>query len=251
VVQFGDAGAARLVQRLLDYLMGRARDHAQRTSCGRWLESDFRFAVRGRGCLLRGRAVLVRHTPTDNRGVVYSRTSSLGETRSFSYGFGDRVETMTYDTGTTQYDYDLADRFVAMRRPQGASVRYERDALDRVTAVRVRGSATAPQSITSYEYDAQGNLARILDPASGITRLHVRSGRPLTERRLPAASARRTATTPRDRVLSVVHRGPMNDVRSSVSYVRSATGEPTRITREDGSCVPACGTTAPGSCLGS
>ena len=41
----------------------------------------------------------------------------------------------------------------------------------------------------------------------------------------------------RDRVLSVVHRNSSNAVLASVTYVRSPSGEPTRITREDGSFV--------------
>ena len=41
----------------------------------------------------------------------------------------------------------------------------------------------------------------------------------------------------RDRVLSVVHRNAGNVVLASVVYERSASGEPTKITREDGTYV--------------
>ena len=104
------------------------------------------------------------------------RTSSLGETRSFTYGRQDRIQTMTDATGTTTYEYDAAGRFAGIvyphgGYPHGGSVRYVRDALGRTVEQSVRTSATATPLVTTYAYDAVGNLSRVTDPQGGQAEL--------------------------------------------------------------------------------
>ena len=56
----------------------------------------------------------------------------------------------------------------------------------------------------------------------------------LQQRVLPNGVVTSYGYDSRDRVLSVVHRNASNAVLASVVYERSASGEPTKITREDG-----------------
>jgi YD repeat-containing protein len=92
------------------------------------------------------------------------RTSSIGESRSFTYGKQDRLQTMTDATGTTTYEYDAAGRFSGIVYPHGGSVRYVRDALGRVVEQSVRTTASASPLVTTYAYDAVGNLNEVTDP---------------------------------------------------------------------------------------
>jgi RHS repeat-associated protein len=57
----------------------------------------------------------------------------------------------------------------------------------------------------------------------------------LHDRTLPNGVTTTYGYDARDRVLSVVHRAPLGNVLASVVYERSESGEPTKITREDGS----------------
>jgi len=165
------------------------------------------------------------------------RTTSTGETRSMTYGVMDRVETMTDATGTTTYHYDAAGRFVGMTYPHGGSVMYDRDVLSRVTDVRVKTSASATELVTHYVYDANGNLSALTDPNGGVTSYVYDAVDRLTSRTLPNDVTTTYTYDARDRVLSVVHTGLMSNVLASTTYVRSPSGEPTRVTREDGSYV--------------
>jgi len=78
-----------------------------------------------------------------------SRTSSAGESRSFVYGAGDRLQSMIDATGTTRYSYDTQGRFAGITYPHGGSVSYQRDLLGRV--------------ILPYEF-AWGNPLVLSDP---------------------------------------------------------------------------------------
>ena len=166
-----------------------------------------------------------------------SRTSSLGETRSFTYGPNDRIETMTDNTGTTRYEYDSAGRFSGIVYPHGGAVRYVRDNLDRTTQVRVLPTLGATELVTSYSYDANGNLEGIDDPMGGTTAYVYDDVDRLESRTLPNGVVTTYGYDDRDRVLSIEHRNSMGSVLQSVTYERSDSGEPTRITREDGSYV--------------
>ena len=91
---------------------------------------------------------------------------------------------------------------------------------------------TAPR----FPKDANGNLETVTDPLGGVTTFVYDSVDRLTEKHLPNGVVSTYGYDDRDRVLSVTHTGA-SGVLASVTYVRSASGEPTRITREDGSYV--------------
>jgi RHS repeat-associated protein len=170
--------------------------------------------------------------------TIYNRNGQAltptGEFRMLSYGVGDRIEEMEDPTGVTTYSYDSAGRFSGITYPSGASVKYTRDKLDRTTDVRVKPKATAAEIVTHYEYDPNGNLAEITDPNGGVTGFSYDDADRLTQRVLPNGVVTSYGYDSRDRVLSVVHRNASNVVLASVVYERSASGEPTKITREDG-----------------
>jgi RHS repeat-associated protein len=170
----------------------------------------------------------------DISGRETHRETDTGEFRDLTYGPGDRIETMTDNTGTTTYAYDEAGRFSGITYPSGASVMYTRDKLDRTTDVRVRPNADAAEIVTHYDYDPNGNLAQIIDPNQGVTGFSYDDADRLTQRVLPNGVVTSYGYDNRDRVLSVVHRNASNVVLASVVYERSASGEPTKITREDG-----------------
>ena len=136
----------------------------------------------------------------------------------------------------THYEYDPSGRFSGIVYPHGGSVTYDRDKLDRVTAVRVKATATASELVTGYAYDANGNLETVTDPLGGVTTFVYDSVDRLTEKHLPNGVVSTYTYDDRDRVLSVTHTGA-SGVLASVTYERSASGEPTKITREDGSYV--------------
>jgi RHS repeat-associated protein len=165
------------------------------------------------------------------------RTSSAGESRSFTYGKQDRLQTMTDATGTTTYEYDAAGRFSGIVYPHGGSVRYVRDALGRTVEQAVRATAAATPLVTRYAYDAVGNLSEVTDPRGGKTTFVHDVENRLTSRSLPNNVVTTYTYDGRDRPLSVVHRNAANLVLASRTYVRAPGGEPTRITKEDGSYV--------------
>jgi len=142
----------------------------------------------------------------------------------------------TTEGGVTDYEYDAVGRFSGIVYPHGGSVRYVRDALDRVTEVRVKPSASAADVVTAYEYDENGNLEFVHDPEGGTTTYVYDDADRLTSRTLPNGVVTSYGYDDRDRVLSVVHTGP-GGVLASVVYERADSGEPTKITREDGSYV--------------
>ena len=173
----------------------------------------------------------------DSLGRETSRTTSTGEFRYLAYGVKNRVESMQDNTGTTTYSYDAAGRFAGITYPSGASVSYTRDKLDRATDVRVKTSPTATELVTHYEFDPNGNLAEVTDPNGGVTGFQYDDVDRVTTRLLPNGVATTYTYDGRDHVLSVVHKNSSNTVLASVAYVRTPSGEPTKMTREDGTYV--------------
>jgi RHS repeat-associated protein len=166
-----------------------------------------------------------------------SRTSSAGESRGFVYGPNDRLASMTDATGTTTYEYDTAGRFAGIVYPHGGSVRYVRDLLGRTVRQEVRATASATPLVTQYAYDEVGNLETVTDPLGDSTVFAYDAENRLSTRTLPNGVVTTYTYDARDRPLSVVHRNASNVVLVSRTYVRAPAGEPTRITKEDGSYV--------------
>jgi RHS repeat-associated protein len=90
---------------------------------------------------------------------------------------------------------------------------------------------------TKYGYDEVGNLIPVTDPLGGITEMDYDEVDRVIERRLPNGVVTKWDYDLRDRPILIEHRNSGGTLLASVAYVRGLSGEPTRITREDGSYV--------------
>ena len=168
-------------------------------------------------------------------GDELTRTSSTGESRSYSHGLNSRVETATNASGTVTRSYDSLGRLARVDAAQGGSVIYTHDLLGRIASVTV--AVGASQQTTTYTHDAAGNIATVVDPLGGVTSFTYDSVGRLTARTLPNGMSSSWTYDMRDRVLSVEHRHLNGAVLASRGYARAPSGEPTRVTSEDGSYV--------------
>ena len=87
---------------------------------------------------------------------------------------------------------------------------------------------------TAYDYDTFGNLVWVKDPAQGITTMKYDTLNRLKERNLPNGMKTEWGYDSLDRIETVTHKNAQGTVISSVTYERKASGEPIKITREDG-----------------
>lgn len=166
-----------------------------------------------------------------------TRTGSDGSFRAFTYGPGDRVQTIEDDTGVTAYAYDAAGRFAGLDYPTGGSVHLGRDALDQITTVAVQAPADASARTTTYVRDAANRITEIHDPLGGVTvQTYDANGR-LSTRTLPNGITSTWTYDARSRVDTIVHARADHSVLASLDYDRNPSGEPFRITREDGTFV--------------
>ena len=173
----------------------------------------------------------------DAAGRVVERRGDDASFVSDFYGAGYRSTSHADSTGTTVYAYDPAGRHVGLEQPTGAHLRYGRDALDRVTSVAVREPGAAAARETTYVYDAAGHLTEVHDPLGGVTTMVYDADGRLSMRTLPNGVQSTWTYDARSRVESIVHMTSTGATIASADYVRSPSGEPTRITREDGTYV--------------
>ena len=131
--------------------------------------------------------------------------------------------------------YDDASRFAGFTNGAGAQIEYVRDMLDRVTEVRTQPDAATAADITTYEYDAAGNITQITDTLGGITTFTYDIVGRLEQRTLPNGIVTAYTYDLRDRITTLEHRSGAGTILASFTYQRAASGEPTNITREDGS----------------
>jgi RHS repeat-associated protein len=143
---------------------------------------------------------------------------------------------MTDATGTTTNLYDAAGRLSGIDYPSGASVRYQLDILDRITAITNKASVSSPAYVTRYSYDEIGNITNVIDPFNGVTSLEYDSVGRRTKRTLPNNVVTTWQYDWRDRVTNVSHQIG-GSVLASAAYERATDGEPTTVTREDGTYV--------------
>jgi RHS repeat-associated protein len=173
----------------------------------------------------------------NDAGQVTEQTSSTTGSVSFTYTKEGAVKTMTDSTGTTTYHYDSNNRLEGMDYPNGSSISYTYDIVGRIKTLTEKGSATATAYTTEYDYDAFGNLSWVKDPAGGITTMKYDVVNRLQERTLPNGVKTTYEYDDLDRVKSIVHTNAQGQVLASVTYERQGVGEPSKITREDGSYV--------------
>ena len=168
---------------------------------------------------------------------ITTLASGETETRRQTYTEFGQVQTVENERGTTTYHYDEAGRLSMLVGPFGSRIRYEYDVLDRVIAIVTQASEDADEHLTRYTYDAGHNLVSITDPLGGQTTYRYDAlGRPLT-RTLPNEISTTWTYDARGHILSVTHANADEEILASESYERNASGDPTRITRENGSYV--------------
>lgn len=173
----------------------------------------------------------------DTASRLTSRSSTSGETETFSWNAAGDLLSHTDATGTRANDYDPSGRLSSITQGDGARVEYGYDAVGRVTSVFVRGPGAASGSMTTYRYDTVGNLVEISDPVAGITTFEHDAARRVTRRGLANGVTTDWGYDDRDRILSVVHRRGDSSVLASFVYTRGNRGEIFTATREDGSRI--------------
>ncbi len=173
----------------------------------------------------------------DEAGRLTNRSSTIGETATFSFNGNDAVTQMSDNTGTTTNLSDVAGRFVGINYPSGATVRYGLDVLDRITSMTNKASAGGTAYVTRYQYDLSGSVTNVIDPFSGNTGFEYdRVGR-RTKRVLPNGVVTEWKYDWRDRMTNISHKTSGGTTLASFGYVRNTGGEPNKITREDGTYV--------------
>ncbi len=103
-----------------------------------------------------------------------------------------------------------------------------------VTAPLTLNSAGHTQT-TAYGYDEVGNLVSVTDPGGGATAMTYDAVNRLVSRTLPNGVTTTYDYNDLDQLIAIVHRDAGGTVLRSVTYERQGVGEPTKITREDGS----------------
>ena len=207
---------------------------ATRFADGNWLTNYYDAANRLNGISLPAGIALTNFY--DFTGRLTNRSSTIGETASFTYNGNDAVVTIMDNTGGTTNRYDTGGRLYGIDYPTGASVRYQLDLLDRISAITNKASAGGTAYVTHYQYDGLGNITNVTDPLNGhTTYVYDQIGR-RTQRTLPNGIVTTWQYNWKDQMTNIVHKIGAT-VLASVAYQRAAGGEPSQITREDGTYV--------------
>jgi YD repeat-containing protein len=206
---------------------------------GNWLTNFFNTENRLSGLRLPSGTLLTNFF--DFAGRLTNRQAKISgvvtETASFEYNGHDAVTRMTDDTGSTTNLFDAAERLWGIDYPSGASVRYQLDLLDRISAVTNKASAGGTAYVTRYQRDAVGNVTNVIDPFNGNTSFEFdRVGR-RTKRTLPNGIVSEWQYNWRDQITNITHKTSGGTTLASVLYERATGGEPTKLTREDGTYV--------------
>jgi RHS repeat-associated protein len=173
----------------------------------------------------------------DSAGRLTNSSSTIGETVTLEYNGNDAVVKTTDPTGGTTNLYDAAGRLWGIDYPSGASVRYQLDVLDRIIGITNKATAIGTAYVTQYQYDPIGNVTNVIDPFNGATKFEYdRVGRK-TKRTLPNLVVTTYDYNWRDQVTNIVHKNSGGTTLASVLYERLPGGEPSKITREDGTFV--------------
>jgi RHS repeat-associated protein len=144
---------------------------------------------------------------------------------------------VTDNTGSTTNLYDAAGRLWGIDYPSGATVRYQLDLLDRITAITNKASTGGAAYVTRYQYGPTGNITNVVDPFNGNSSFEYDRVDRRTKRTLPNGIVTEWQYNWKDQVTNITHMTSGGTTLASVLYERAAGGEPTKITREDGSYV--------------
>ncbi len=158
--------------------------------------------------------------------------TDAGESAALTWNTAGLLASTTDITGTTDYTWGGPDP-QTIENGDGSVVIYEHDILGRVTSITV--TAPGHSQSTSYGYDEVGNLVSVTDPSGGETTMTYDAVNRLIDRTLPNGVTTTWEYNDLDQVTSIVHRAAGGTVLRSLAYQRQGFGEPTRITREDGS----------------
>ena len=185
-------------------------------------------------------------TVDDSGEYARTRVDELGRTRVLSYDAQSTLVGATDVGGVNEWTYGYAPIL-------GGDVSWDLDSgrvsLGANTAEpgvgqyagrdesRDAAPAEATGRTTLYGYDEAGNVTRIEDPMGGVTTQRYDDAGQLVERTLPNGVVSTWAYNERGWIMEVAHRTATNDLIALARYTRSASGEPTRIEREDGSAV--------------
>jgi RHS repeat-associated protein len=119
----------------------------------------------------------------------------------------------------------------------GSSISYRYDLAGRVLQTLEKAISTSTERITEYGYDVLGNLTSVKDTRGRITTMTYDAVNRLSEKTLPNGVKTVYSYDELDRVSKIETKNGSGVVLSSMTYERTGVGEPSKITREDGSYV--------------
>lgn len=173
----------------------------------------------------------------DPMGRLTAYDASTGESLALVWNTDDTLDSITDGTGSTQYHYDDLSRLTGIDTPDQAHVVYTRDLLGRIETVSVQAAPGEPARVTAYTYDPVGNLETVVDPFGQTTVMAYDAVNRLERRELPNGVVSHYRYNAFDQIIEVTHVDASGQVLASRHYTRGGVGEPSRITREDGSYV--------------
>jgi len=197
----------------------------------------------------------------DPDGKVTAFTNRRGERITFTYDVTGRLEWKEYPSGRKiHFLYDWTGYLASVEQVVGETISldsaYERDAVHRITKVKVPGQ-TPPESYDiSYAYDAAGNrifmaypdgysLNYEYDAANRLTRISGASNNTIVAYQYNAAGRRTRRTLGNgtytiyeyddlDRLTLLVNYAPGGAVQSQFAYAYNAAGIRTSMTTHEG-----------------
>jgi YD repeat-containing protein len=173
----------------------------------------------------------------DTAGRLTSQTATVGGTTTFTYNSTGGFNTVSNATGTNTYSYDASGRVTNILNPNGSSIGYHYDLAGRVDKITEKANPTATERVTLYGYDVLGNQTFVKDAAGRITTMSYDAVNRLIEKTLPNGVKTVYSYNDLDQVSKIETKNGAGVVLSSLTYERTGIGEPTKITREDGSFV--------------
>jgi YD repeat-containing protein len=173
----------------------------------------------------------------DSAGRVIAQSATKGGTTGYSYNADGAITSLQNASGTTSYTYDDKGRVSTMTDVNGSSISYRYDLAGRVLQTLEKAISTSTERITEYGYDVLGNLTSVKDTRGRITTMTYDAVNRLSEKTLPNGVKTVYSYDELDRVSKIETKNGSGVVLSSMTYERTGVGEPSKITREDGSYV--------------